>query len=211
MLEQKTYHIRWFTPNGEVKLCGHATLASAYVIFNFIEKTLENIEFSSLSGRLNVKRDNSFIVLDFPSQKFMKCQPKRDISDGLGKDPSILFKGEDYFAIFDRERDIEEIKPNFEILSNLDLRGVVISAKSQNYDFVSRAFYPKYGINEDPVTGSAHTMLIAYWSNILNKNHLKAKQVSKRGGILNCINIEIEFKFQEKSKLYMIGDIFLDI
>ena len=208
---KKTYHIRWFTPNGEVKLCGHATLASAYVIFNFIEKTLENIEFSSLSGILNVKRDNNFIELDFPSQKFIKCQPKRDISDGLGKDPSILFKGEDYFAIFDRERDIEEIKPNFEILSNLDLRGVVISAKSQNYDFVSRAFYPKYGINEDPVTGSAHTMLIAYWSKILNKNHLKAKQVSKRGGILNCINIGDRVQISGKSKLYMIGDIFLEI
>ena len=96
-------------------------------------------------------------------------------------------------------------------MSNLDLRGVVISAKSQNYDFVSRAFYPKYGINEDPVTGSAHTMLIAYWSKILNKNHLKAKQVSKRGGILNCINIGDRVQISGKSKLYMIGDIFLEI
>ncbi len=208
---KKTYDIRWFTPNGEVKLCGHATLASAYVIFNFIEKTLENIEFSSLSGILNVKRENEFIELDFPSQKFIKCQPNRDIADGLGKEPSSLYMGEDYFAIFEKEEDIEEISPNFEILNKLDLRGVVISAESKNYDFVSRAFYPKYGINEDPVTGSAHTMLIAHWSKQLNKNHLKAKQISKRGGILNCTNLGERVQISGKAKLYMIGNIFLEI
>tara|TARA_Y100000748_G_C15492444_1_gene486994 strand:- start:928 stop:1707 length:780 start_codon:yes stop_codon:yes gene_type:complete len=201
------FDIRWFTPNGEVKLCGHATLASAYVIFNFLKIESTQIYFKSLSGLLNVKKEGDLYILDFPSQKPEKCEMPRLLMEGLGQGSGVCFRNEDYLVVFDNEDQIDKITPDFNKLALLDLRGVIVTSPGKDYDFVSRAFFPKYGILEDPVTGSAHTKLIPYWSQKLNKSELKAKQISKRGGELFC-----EYKIDRVfisgyAKLYMVGEI----
>jgi PhzF family phenazine biosynthesis protein len=156
------YEIRWFTPNGEIELCGHATLASAYVLFNILNYKTEQIEFNSLSGRLTVKKVNDLFRLDFPSQNPIKCKTPRLLTEGLGRESNNCYKNEDYLVVFETEDEIANINPDFNKLKMLDSRGVIITAPGLNYDFVSRAFFPKYGVLEDPVTGSAHTRLIPY-------------------------------------------------
>ena len=203
------FKIRWFTPNGEVKLCGHATLASAFVIFNFLNIKSNQIAFESLSGVLTVKRDRELYVLDFPSQKPKKCDMPKLLKKGLGIEYQNCYKNEDYLVVFDNENQISQIYPDFNKLALLDLRGVIITSPGKDYDFVSRAFFPKYGILEDPVTGSAHSMLAPYWSKKLNKPELKAKQISKRGGELFCRNEGNRVFISGYAKLYMVGEIHL--
>ena len=146
------FDIRWFTPNGEVKLCGHATLASAYVIFNFLNIQSTQISFKSLSGMLSVKKEDDLYTLDFPSQEPEKCEMPTPLKEGLGQESGICFKNEDYMVVFDNEYQIDKITPDFNLLTLLDLRGVIVTSPGKDYDFVSRAFFPKYGILEDPVT-----------------------------------------------------------
>ena len=201
------FDIRWFTPNGEVKLCGHATLASAYVIFNFLNIQSTQISFKSLSGMLNVKKEDDLYTLDFPSQEPEKCEMPTPLKEGLGQENGICFRNEDYMVVFDNEDQIDKISPDFNVLTLLDLRGVIVTSPGKDYDFVSRAFFPKYGILEDPVTGSAHTKLIPYWSKKLNKSELKAKQISKRGGELFCKNKIDRVYISGYAKLYMVGEI----
>ena len=201
------FDIRWFTPNGEVKLCGHATLASAYVIFNFLNIQSTQISFKSLSGMLKVKKEGDLYTLDFPSQEPKKCEMPTPLKEGLGQENGICFRNEDYMVVFDNEDQIDKISPDFNVLSLLDLRGVIVTSPGKDYDFVSRAFFPKYGILEDPVTGSAHTKLIPYWSKKLNKSELKAKQISKRGGELFCKNKIDRVYISGYAKLYMVGEI----
>ena len=201
------FDIRWFTPNGEVKLCGHATLASAYVIFNFLNIKSTQISFKSLSGMLKVKKEGDLYTLDFPSQEPKKCEMPTPLKEGLGQENGICFRNEDYMVVFDNEDQIDKISPDFNVLSLLDLRGVIVTSPGKDYDFVSRAFFPKYGILEDPVTGSAHTKLIPYWSKKLNKSELKAKQISKRGGELFCKNKIDRVYISGYAKLYMVGEI----
>jgi len=201
------YEIRWFTPNGEVELCGHATLASAYVLFNILNYKTEQIEFNSLSGRLTVKKVNDLFRLDFPSQKPIKCKMPSLLTEGLGRESNNCYKNEDYLVVFETEDEIANINPDFNKLKNLDSRGVIITAPGLNYDFVSRAFFPKYGILEDPVTGSAHTKLIPYWAKKFEKSKLIAKQISKRGGELICENNKNRVYISGHAKLYMKGEI----
>ena len=201
------FDIRWFTPNGEVKLCGHATLASAYVIFNFLNIKSTQISFKSLSGMLKVKKEGDLYTLDFPSQEPKKCEMPTPLKEGLGQENGICFRNEDYMVVFDNEDQIDKITPDFNLLTLLDLRGVIVTSPGKDYDFVSRAFFPKYGILEDPVTGSAHTKLIPYWSKKLNKSELKAKQISKRGGELFCKNKIDRVYISGYAKLYMVGEI----
>ena len=201
------YEIRWFTPNGEIELCGHATLASAYVLFNILNYKREQIEFNSLSGKLTVKKVNDLFRLDFPSQNPLKCKMPRLLSEGLGRESNNCYKNEDYLVVFETENEIVNINPDFNKLKILDSRGVIITAPGLNYDFVSRAFFPKYGVLEDPVTGSAHTKLIPYWAEKFGKSKLIAKQVSKRGGELFCENDKNRVYISGHAKLYMKGEI----
>lgn len=181
------YSIRWFTPAGEVNLCGHATLASAYVLFNILGYAGERIEFESKSGALSVSRDNDWLVLDFPAQPPSPCDTPPEIIEAFGTTPSECLKHEDYLVIFDTAEEVQTAAPEMEILKKLDGRGVIISAPSSDeHDFIVRFFAPKYGILEDPVTGSAYTQLVPYWAKRMHKDKFHARQVSKRGGELLC-------------------------
>jgi len=180
------FHIRWFTPNKEVKLCGHATLASAYVLFNILGYKEQVLSFESLSGVLLVSKKDKLLTLDFPTQPPEICSTPSSLLSGLGKAPLECLKHDDYVAVFEKEEDVLGITPNHEALKKLDLRGVIATAPSSEFDFIARFFAPKFGILEDPVTGSAYTQLMPYWSQKLGKSKLNAKQVSARGGKVFC-------------------------
>lgn len=203
----ETYQIRWFTPTVEVDLCGHATLASSFVIFNFIEKNINHITFSSASGNLFVRRNEEFITLDFPSVKPIEKELNQSVFDSFPVKPQKYFTANFDLIIFDSEDFIKSYTPDFDALKKLHEHGVIISARGNDVDFVSRVFVPNEGINEDPVTGSAHTMLVPYWSEVLNKKILTAKQVSKRGGKLWLENKGERILISGKAKLYLTGEI----
>ncbi len=183
---KRGFHLRWFTPKAEVDLCGHATLATAFVIFNFSNYADDTVKFETRSGELAVTKSNDWLIMDFPSQPAKPCARPPLLVEGLGKDPVEVLSSEDYMAVFENEEDVIGLKPNFDALSNLDLRGVMVTAIGKDVDFVSRFFAPRYGINEDPVTGSAHCALTPYWAGKLNKTKLSARQVSKRSGYIEC-------------------------
>jgi PhzF family phenazine biosynthesis protein len=181
------FDVRWMSPTVEIELCGHATLASAHVLFNHLGHKGDAIRFQSRKGgELRVDRKNNQLVLDFPSEPASKCDPPKELLDGLRAQPREIFKGRDYLTVFESEKDIAAIKPNLELLAALGTRGVIVTAPGNNCDFVSRFFAPGAGIPEDPVTGSTHCALIPYWSQRLGKRSLHARQISKRGGELFC-------------------------
>lgn len=180
------FDLRWMTPTLEVDLCGHATLASAHVLFNHLERKGNAIKFQCRSGELRVERKQDRLVLDFPTQPASECESPKKLGEGLRAPPKSVLKGRDYFAVFDREAEVAAIKPDFEILKQLDTQGVIVTAPGTDCDFVSRYFAPAAGIPEDPVTGSTHCALIPFWSKRLGKRELHARQISKRGGELFC-------------------------
>ena len=202
--------IRWFTPQTEVALCGHATLASAYVLFNYHNHKENTIRFySHKSGNLIVTiGENGLLTLDFPSDTITPIKANETLEKALGLKAAKAFKGKtDYLLIYSSQSEIEALNPNFHLLSQCDCRGVIVSAPGDTADFVSRFFAPKCGISEDSVTGSAHTTMAPYWSKVLGKNKLTAKQLSKRGG-----NLWIEFlgervNISGKAVPYLIGEI----
>jgi PhzF family phenazine biosynthesis protein len=183
------YELRWFTPRCEVKLCGHATLASAFVVLRILETGRDSVRFETrFSGALTVSRDGDLLAMDFPS-----LAPWTSVSlpaasiDGLGKAPAAVVQIEDnYFAIYESEEEVRRIRPDFRLLEKLHPAGVAITAPGDDADFVSRYFAPSYGIPEDPVTGSTHCSLAPYWAQRLGKMSLHARQVSERGGELWC-------------------------
>ena len=180
------YDLRWMTPTVEMDLCGHATLASAHVIFQYLGRRRDIVSFQSRSGELNVDRDGDRLVLDFPSQPATPCAPPAILAWALRAQPKEVLKGVDYLAVFDREEDVVAIAPDFEALATLETRGVIVTAPGDDCDFVSRYFAPRVGVPEDPVTGSAHCALIPYWSKQLGRKKLHARQLSRRGGELFC-------------------------
>ena len=187
-INTKPFGIRWFTPECEMGLCGHATLASARVLFDeYMDKDQKEITFSAQRGLLKTIKKSEQIFLDFPADEPIEQEINNVIRESLGANIQQLFKGrDDYLAILDNEASIRNVSINMSKVSELNARGLVVSAQGDEYDFVSRCFYPKSKIDEDPVTGSAHTLLIPYWADILKKNNLKAYQCSERGGALNC-------------------------
>ncbi|MBF0432545.1 MAG: PhzF family phenazine biosynthesis protein [Fibrobacteria bacterium] len=205
--ENHTYHIRWFTPTTEVDLCGHATLASAYVLFNHLEYAHNKVIFASKSGTLTIKRQNDLLQLDFPSQPPTPSKKPAFLFEGLGKNPQEILRAVDYIVIYKDESDIVSLNPDFNILNKIETRGICVTAPGKNSDFVSRFFAPRYGINEDPVTGSTHCALIPYWAKKLNKNKLKAKQLSKRGGTLYCELNNDRVLISGKATTYLIGEL----
>ncbi len=180
------YHLRWFTPASEVDLCGHATLAAAHVVFAITGGATQRVTFKSRSGPLHVAREGELLTLDFPAQPAVRCDLPPAMVSGLGAAPRECHKAMDYLAVFDSEEEIQALQPDFRRLAELELRGVIVTAPGRAADFVSRFFAPKFGIDEDPVTGSAHCTLAPYWSQRLGKAALAARQLSKRSGTLRC-------------------------
>lgn len=186
--EKEGFHIRWFTPQTEVSLCGHATLAASAVIFRKLGYKEKEIKFNSRSGELIVKRDMDAFILDFPVDRPMKIDENNEIANAMGLKPVEWYScTEDYLLVYQNEGEISSINPDFTQLKKLTQRGVIATAPGTQTDFVSRFFAPAVGINEDPVTGSAHTALIPYWGDRYNKEKLTAMQLSSRGGRLNCL------------------------
>ncbi len=184
---KESFSIRWFTPVTEVDLCGHATLASAAVIFEKLGYKLDTILFESRSGMLTVIKDRDLYVLNFPTDKPLPVDLPGELVEAIGERPDEAYQGkEDYLLVYDSEDKIAELKPDFRKLALISTRGVIVTAPASGYDFISRFFAPAAGIDEDPVTGSAHTMLTPYWSKKLKKKELSARQISSRGGILHC-------------------------
>ncbi len=207
--ENNGYRIRWFTPTMEVDLCGHATLATAFVVFHSLVTSSNEIRFFSRSGELIVQRDENLLSMDFPARPPEPCATPKELMEGLGKEPLEVLRSEDYFAVFSNEEEILNLKPNMQKLRKLDLRGVIATAKGNDADFVSRFFAPKFGINEDPVTGSAHCALTPYWAKKLKKQRLFARQVSKRGGEIFCENRGERVVISGKAVKFMEGVITL--
>jgi len=204
------FHIRWFTPAAEVDLCGHATLATAHVLFNHLNYTEKEIQFESRSGILKVKKENDLIVLDFPASKTEEIEIPENLKSAFNIQPKKCLKGrDDIMLIFENESNILNLKPDFQKIIVSKTRGIICTAQSEKYDFVSRFFAPAFGVNEDPVTGSAHTMLIPFWSEQLNKTQMLAKQVSARGGILHCKNLGERVEIGGKAVAFLIGEITL--
>jgi predicted PhzF superfamily epimerase YddE/YHI9 len=198
------FHIRWFSPSSEVDLCGHATLASAYVIYKYLDYKQSTISFSSKSGELKVYKDGDLFTLDFPAIEPIEIPTPKEITKAFAKEPIGCMKGMDYIAIFDN---IDTLKPNEQELMKLDLRGVIVTSKSNEYDFVARVFAPRIGISEDAVTGSAYTQLVPYWTKVLNKDEFFVKQLSKRGGELQCKKVDDRVYISGKAVEYMSGEI----
>lgn len=199
------YELRWFTPKGEIDLCGHATLASAYVICTYLDENLKNIKFHTKSGLLEVSKDGSLFTLSFPSREGEKCDTPSELIKGLGKVPKEVYKSRDYMAVFETEQDIVALEVNMDELKKLDGFGVIVTAKGKEVDFVSRFFAPKAGVDEDPVTGSAHCTLVPYWKNILNKNEFVALQLSERVGKLYCTDLGKTVKMSGEAVSYLEG------
>lgn len=205
---ENAFHIRWFTPAAEVKLCGHATLASAFVLFEHLNYPEPIIHFHSLSGILKVKKENGIFVMDFPASDITEIEIPRNLKTAFNFQPEKCFRGrDDIMLVFKTESDITQLVPDFQKILDSETRGVIVTAASSEFDFVSRFFAPAVGVNEDPVTGSAHTMLIPYWSEKLNKAEMKAKQVSKRGGIVFCKSAGKRVEIGGKAVTTLIGKI----
>ena len=180
------YHLRWFTPVVEIDLCGHATLASAFVIFNELTPTAESVQFSTKSGTLVVKRDGELLSLDFPAFPPQECPVNPGLIAALGGKPGKVLAARDYLVVYGTEAELRNVAPDMDALRKADRFGVIATAPGKDVDFVSRFFAPAQGIPEDPVTGSAHCTLIPYWSKRLGKTKLHAYQASPRGGELWC-------------------------
>ena len=203
------YDLRWFTPAVEIDLCGHATLASTFILFFELGYKRDTIHFHTKSGRLTVSRQADILTLDFPSRPPKPCVAPDALIRGLGKKPLEILKARDYFAQFATVDDVRSLKPDFALLGALDEK-VIVTAPGIDCDFVSRFFAPTDGVPEDPVTGSAHCTLIPYWAGRLGKTKLFARQISKRGGELFCEFAGDRVLIGGKAVLYSRGQIEID-
>jgi len=208
--KDKGFHIRWFTPIAEVDLCGHATLAAAHVLFNHLSYKEKIIHFESKSGILNIKREKELLILNFPSSSIEEIEIPENLISAFNITPVKAIQGrDDIMLVFNKESEICDLIPNYQKILESNTRGIICTAISKEYDFTSRFFAPAIGVLEDPVTGSAHTILIPYWAKQLNKTELLAKQFSKRGGILHCKNLGTRVEIGGKSITYLVGEIFI--
>lgn len=201
------YHIRWFTPETEVDLCGHATLATAHVILNHLGHKENKVTFKSKSGELGVEKKGEVLWLDFPSNPPEPVPMPKLIPEALGVIPAYSGFNVDLILLLDSEETVRSIRPDISILRSIDARGIIITAPGDNCDFVSRFFAPKVGVPEDPVTGSAHTVLTPFWAARLKKDRLSAKQISKRGGDLSCELNGKRVKIGGSAITYLQGEI----
>jgi PhzF family phenazine biosynthesis protein len=207
--KRQDYQLRWFTPEIEIDLCGHATLASAFVVFNYVDSSLDTVGFESKSGLLTVTRENDRLSMDFPSRKATSCPVPRALAKGVGAEPKEVLRARDYLAVFESEKQIQSMQPSLDKLRELDCLGIIVTAPGVHSDFVSRFFAPRAGIPEDPVTGSSHSTLIPYWSERLGKSELHAFQLSKRGGELFCKDLGDRVTISGTAVTYLEGTIIL--
>ncbi|MCF8298080.1 MAG: PhzF family phenazine biosynthesis protein [Saprospiraceae bacterium] len=201
------YELRWFTPEIEIDLCGHATLAAAHVIFNYLDYKKDTIKFLTKSQSLTVSREASILSLDFPATEAIEVEPPFDLLKGLSVIPTKVYKSRDFMVIYESEDEINSIKPNYRLLRTLDCLGIIITAPGKDVDFVSRFFAPKAGLNEDPVSGSAHTTLIPYWAKRLKRNNLSASVLSNRRGELYCEYHDSRVYIKGKAVTFLKGEI----
>ncbi|QAT48805.1 PhzF family phenazine biosynthesis protein [Caproiciproducens sp. NJN-50] len=202
------YDIRWFTPAEEVDLCGHATLGSAYAISRFVEPGAEKMEFHSMSGTLFAERRGDVFTLDFPSRPPKPVETPDGLPEVLGAGVRETFLSRDLVVLLDSERQVRNLKPDFAKMGNLKGgMGVLVTAKGESTDFVSRCFFPAVGVQEDPVTGSAHCSLIPFWAERLGKSRMTAAQLSARGGLLSCELCGDRVKIGGRAALYLTGEI----
>ncbi len=215
--EDDIYNIRWFTPTFEIDLCGHATLASAFVIFECLKLETERINFQShKSGALSVEKNGDVLTLDFPSRPVSPVDAPAGLFEAIGGKPNEIFKARDYFLVYETEQEVLDLKPNFSALHQIaallkiDAHGFIVTARGDSSDFVSRFFAPEVGVFEDPVTGSSHCNLIPYWAERLGKTKMFARQVSARGGELFCELAGDRVKIGGNATLYLKGEIYVE-
>jgi PhzF family phenazine biosynthesis protein len=207
--DRDDFELRWFTPRTEVALCGHATLASAFVQFVYLKWNKDTIRFQTRkSGPLMVSRKGEILEMDFPARPASPQAPPDGLSHALGVAPEKVYGSEeDLMVVLDSEKAVAAVQPDFAALEQMDCRGIIITARGDHCDFVSRFFAPRVGVPEDPVTGSAHCVLIPYWAAVLDKKELYARQVSKRGGELLCGLAQDRVRISGKAALYLEGTI----
>jgi len=201
----EVFQLRWFTPEQEIDLCGHATLASAFILNLTRTNDPQPYQFETKSGRLTVHKHGDVFAMDFPSRPAEPCHVPPELIKGLGADPNAVLKARDYLAVFTTEEEIKALNPDFAVLALLDCLGIIVTAPGHTVDFVSRFFAPGAGIPEDPVTGSSHCTLIPYWAEQTGKEALIARQVSKRGGELFCENKDDRVIIGGQAFLYSVG------
>ena len=203
------YALRWFTPVAEVRLCGHATLASAHVLFHHLQVEEETLRFHTLSGELKVQKQGEALVMEFPADTPLPAEDPGFLNAALGLDILDVVKGKDDLLVrVASESDLEALQPNFDWIRKLGCRGLIVTAKSESTDFYSRCFFPNLGVEEDPVTGSAHTLLAPYWAGHLGKNAFYARQGGKRTGFLSCICQGDTVLLKGTAKTYLVGKIY---
>ncbi len=205
--EGEKWHVRWFTPSVEIDLCGHATLASAFTLFHTGQAEGNEIVFDSMSGELRVVRDGEWLRMDFPARPTKALSSVAGIEDALGAKPKELHAARDLLALFESEEEVRSLKPDFPRLASLDAHALIATAPGNEVDFVSRFFAPALGVDEDPVTGSAHSTLIPFWADRLGKQKMKARQISARGGELECEHRGDRVSIAGKAVLYLSGEI----
>ena len=204
------YDLRWFTPTLEIDLCGHATLASAFVIFNFLVPDIAAVRFQTASGELRVAKSGDLLEMDFPARKAEKRGPVSGLADALGVPPAEIYGARDILAVFETEAQVRKMLPDFAALEKIkEAFAVIVTAPGEKVDFVSRFFAPNAGIPEDPVTGSAHCTLVPYWSARLGKKKLHALQVSARGGELFCEDRGERVSMAGRAVLFARGELIL--
>ena len=203
------YKLRWFTPGGEIDLCGHATLGTAYVIMNYYEKDLKEVSFETMSGILTVKRKGELYEMDFPTYDLKPVKITKDIVEALGAVPKEAYMGRDMLCVFDGEETVRKINPDLEKLKNIEGLLMHVTARGGEFDCVSRSFAPKLNVAEDPVCGSGHCHIVPYWAEKLNKNTITAYQASERGGILYCRKENGRIKISGKVSLYSIAELYV--
>lgn len=208
---EQGYKLRWFTPEYEIDLCGHATLASAHILFTELGYKQDIIYFETLkAGVLTVKKDGDKYTMDFPSRPAISIEIPNGLAEALGGNPPLeIFRSRDYLLVYESENDIRDLSPDFFALSKMDTVGVIITAPGKDVDFVSRFFAPGAGIPEDPVTGSAHCNLIPYWAERLGKNKLHTYQLSARKGELWCELKGDRVLISGKAVTYLKGEIYV--
>ncbi|MBR3665564.1 MAG: PhzF family phenazine biosynthesis protein [Ruminococcus sp.] len=205
--EGEHYHIRWFTPKSEIDFCGHATLAAAYVLFSFYEKNCERLDFSGQCGEFSVVHRDGLIEMDFPAYRLEHAEITDMMIEALGTIPLAAYRDRDLLFVLREEDEVRGLQPDSALLSQLDGACVAVTAKGSGYDCVSRVFAPRYGITEDPVTGSTHCMIAPYWSRRLGKESLTAFQASKRTGELYCTVCGDRVRISGKAVLFAVSDI----
>lgn len=209
--KEDCWELRWFTPVAEVELCGHATLATAHILYNHFNKKDKELKFiTRKSGEIMVSKDRDLLTLNFPVDNIRPSLPPERMVEALGKKPKEIWKGRtDYLLYYTSQEDIENMSPDFFNLAKVDARGVIVTAPGYESDFVSRFFAPPIGIDEDPVTGSAHTSLTPFWAGRLGKMEFEAIQLSERGGFLKCKLVGDRVLISGRAFTYLVGDIFV--